>query len=271
MSPGISIPDSETGANTGAMKPAKSRNEAGMFKTVRQSAARAAAFILLFSGLSSAAGAFEVAPMRMEMAPSGSGANEVITVRNTLVEPLAIEVFVTERIVAEDGTQTFPPNETDFLIFPPQAFIQPGESQAFRVQYIGDPALEASRSYVANVSQVPVKKIDGAGVQLVYRFGAAIYVHPKGSSAALSVQEAVAQDGRVAVKIANQGNRIAFLTNDRVELSTPSGGESYEGASLKEQIENPLVPPLSTRVFVFDAPGVKPGAEVSAVLFPRDD
>lgn len=241
-----------------------------MSKILRRSAAYAAAlFMLLASTLP--AGAFEVSPMRAELSPTGSRASTVISVRNSLAEPLAIEVYTTERFVAEDGSQTFEPNEEDFLIFPPQAFIQPGASQGFRVQYIGDPALETTRSYVVNVSQVPVKQIEGAGVQVVYRFGAAVYVHPKDSATALSVADIKANDGSVTVRISNEGDRMAFLYNDRMTLTTPGGVTNYDSVELKNLVKNPLVPPKSTRVFTFDAPGVKPGSSVSAVLYPRDD
>lgn len=242
-----------------------------MKQIVWQSAARAAALFVLFFGFTSAAGAFEVSPMRMEMSPSGSGASTVITVRNTLAEPLAIEVDAADRIVAEDGTQTFEPNEEDFLLFPPQAFIQPGASQAFRVQYIGDPNPAMTRSYVINVSQVPVKEFDGTGVRVVYRFGAAVYIHPKGAAPALSVEEVAAEDGKVRLKIRNGGNRLAHLTNDRVAITTPNATLSYEWDELRTQIGNPLLPPMSTRSFVFDAPGVTSGAQVSAAIYPKDD
>lgn len=242
-----------------------------MLKNLIQSAARIAALVALFGVLPGAAGAFEVSPMRAELSPSGSGASTVVTVRNTLAEPLAIEVYATDRAVAEDGEQTFTPNDSDFLLFPPQAYIQPGESQAFRIQYIGDPAPATSRSYVVNVSQVPVTQVEGAGVQVVYRFGVAIYVHPKGATPALSVEQAEAVDGGVAVKIRNQGDRVAFLANDRIVLSTPGGDATVEGNDLRAQIDNPILPPRAVRAFTFSAPGVKPGAQVGAVLYPRDD
>ena len=242
-----------------------------MIRFFRQSAARAAVLLLLFSIFAGPSSAFEVSPMRAELAPTGSGASTVITVRNTLAEPLAIEVYATDRIVAENGEQSFEPNDDDFLLFPPQAFIQPGASQAFRVQYIGEPALNASRSYVVNVSQVPIKQVEGAGVQVVYRFGAAIYVNPKGASSALSIEETSASNGSVAVKIRNEGNRVAFLSNDRLVLSTPSGTTTLEGNELRTRVANPILPPLSTRLFTFDAPEVRSGSQVSATLFPRDD
>lgn len=242
-----------------------------MMKFFGQSAALAAVLLLLFGALAGPSRAFEVSPMRAELSPAGSGASTVITVRNTLAEPLAIEVYTTDRIIAEDGEQSFKPNDTDFLLFPPQAFIQPGASQAFRVQYIGDPALEASRSYVVNVSQVPINQVDRAGVQVVYRFGAAVYVNPKDSSSALSIAETSASNGNVAVRIRNEGNRVAFLSNDRLVLSTPSGSTSLEGNELRARVANPILPPLSTRLFTFESPGVKSGSTVSAVLYPRDD
>ncbi len=242
-----------------------------MYKILWQGAARAAALFVLFGAYVTPTYAFEVTPMRMEISPSGTGASKVITVRNTLAEPLAIEVYATDRIVAEDGSQTFRPNDEDFLLFPPQAFVQPGASQAFRIQYIGDPAPKTSRSYVVNVSQVPLKTTEGTAVQVVYRFGAAVYLHPKNAAASLSVTDVNAGSGEVQVRIENTGDRVAFLTNDKIVISAGGASSTYEWAALKDQVGNPIVPPHSARVLTFEDKNVRPGAQVSAVIHPKDD
>lgn len=84
----------------------------------------------------------------------------------------------TRRCRSEGG-----PSDERFQVFPPQALVPPGQSQAVRLQYIGNPSPPVSEAYVLNISQVPVVPPGASGITVVYRFGVAIYVNPKGAVA----------------------------------------------------------------------------------------
>src|SRR5690606_15269789 len=59
----------------------------------------------------------------------------------------------------------------DIMAFPPQAIIPPGETQVFRLQYIGDPGSERSKHYYAEVAQLPVELPEGqSAIQILYNF-----------------------------------------------------------------------------------------------------
>src|SRR3546814_13905099 len=49
----------------------------------------------------------------------------------------------------------------DLVVFPAQAVIQHGQSQVFRVQYVGDAELDKSRHYYVTVAQLPVQLPQG--------------------------------------------------------------------------------------------------------------
>jgi len=92
--------------------------------------------------LITSAQAMSVSPMSLRLNPNSS-ASDTVVVRNTTSERIAIEVFVERRNFDQDGAQSLERTEDDILVFPPLANIAPGASQAFRVQFIGDPAEKA--------------------------------------------------------------------------------------------------------------------------------
>lgn len=85
--------------------------------------------------------AYEVEPMRIILDLGSGRTSTVITINNTRDSDLPVEIVMKRRIVHPDGTQEFLPAEDDFSVFPPQALVPAGQSQAVRISYIGDPDL----------------------------------------------------------------------------------------------------------------------------------
>ncbi|MCK8516028.1 fimbria/pilus periplasmic chaperone [Methylonatrum kenyense] len=197
--------------------------------------------------------AFEVQPMRYILAPSGSDAQETVRVRNPTRNPLPLEITVRERSADEHGNPRERSGEDDFLVFPPQAEIQPGETQNFRVQYIGPPDLEQSKSYTVAITQLPVERPGGStGVQVIFDVGTAAHVVPPGAESDLVVagtSVSDADDSVLTARLENRGNLFALLIDYRLELAGPNGEtRSFED---EEEIEaiigNPAIYPETTR------------------------
>jgi fimbrial chaperone protein len=122
-----------------------------------------------------------VEPLFLEVAPTESSA---LRVRNSSANTVTVEIEVAERMVDENGVQTRKPADDEFLLFPPQAVVEPSSLQVFRMQPIGaDPT--QSKSYFVTVRQVPVKLPDteggGARLRVVFAFDSAVHVVPKGA------------------------------------------------------------------------------------------
>lgn len=215
--------------------------------------------------------AFEVSPMRVVMGAGGSQSQTMIRVANTTDAPLPIEVTIKRRIVTTDGEQSFEPEGRNFTIFPPQALIQPGQVQAFRIQYIGPPELANSESYIASVTQLPVQRAGEDGVIVVYSFGVALYVVPSGATEDPVLVEASSTPGKLSITLRNEGTKHAFLTNDRIEISSGQGFV-LEGDALSGAVGNPILPPGALRRFEFDLPGLPGGVSSSSVRYtPREN
>ncbi len=197
------------------------------------------------------AGAFEVSPMRMVLEAPGTGAAGRVTVRNTAPAAVPVEVRFERRFVDPNGTDRYEPADDDFVFFPLQTLIPVGKAQTFQFQYVGDPFTDESRAYILRIAEVPLKQTSGVGVQIVYEFGVAVYIAPPGTTTGLSLVDVIPLSDGYEVLVRNSGTRHAVLG--------PQGLAGIPGAAARlgtilpaslRLVDNPIVPPLSTRRFV---------------------
>lgn len=186
-------------------------------------------------GLGSApARAYQVSPMIFELEPSGRNASAMLYIENTAALPLTVEVTVERRVFDEQGAEARTPAPEDFVLFPPQAVVPAGGTQAIRVQYNGPATLASSVMYTVTVRQLPVNLplTEGNGVRFVFNFSAVVNVVPPASRARIVVQAVEPLDTeRLALRIANEGDRYANLAEAQVTLSAPG----FERALTREE------------------------------------
>jgi fimbrial chaperone protein len=218
--------------------------------------------------------AFRVEPMSYTLAATGSEARHTLRVHNTQTAPVAIEVVVQRRSMDETGRMKHAPAADDFLVFPPQTLVQPGASQAIRVQYIGEPELDATRVYTIAVQQVPLQDTeDGtAAVEVVFRFGTAAYVVPRGARPDVRVTSVeTPADGRlVAVTLENAGNGHANLRDFDWLLIDRDGDEhELDPETLETVLGNPIIYPDHRRRIDLPVPGAVQTDRVRIEVQPR--
>jgi fimbrial chaperone protein len=176
-----------------------------------------------------------VQPVVIDLSVSGRGMSQVITVENTFSTPLPVELRVQELAFDETGVKATGKESEDLLIFPPQALIQPGQTQTFRIQYVGDPDLKASKHYYVTVAQLPVKLPEGqSAIQILYNFQVLVSVSPAGAKPALAIQSAEigknAQGKPVPViTLANTSAAHGYLSSGRLRIvqTDASGKEVF--------------------------------------------
>lgn len=164
------------------------------------------------SALPTAADAMTVQPVVIDLQTQGRAMSQVITVENTFTNPLPVELRVEELTFDENGLVGTGHSSDDILVFPPQALIQPGQTQSFRVQYVGDPALARSRHFYVTVAQLPVQLPQGqSAIQILYNFQVLVSILPAGATPNLTITSATI--GRNA-----EGHPVPLLTltNDSV-------------------------------------------------------
>lgn len=169
--------------------------------------------------------AMTVQPVVINLQTSGRGMTQVITVENTFSNPLPVELTVQELKLTDDGVALTGVDPGDLLVFPPQALIQPGQTQTFRVQYVGDPDLAASKHYYITVAQLPVKLPEGkSAIQILYNFQVLISIAPAGIKPAITVQSASISrnaDGKPVpqLMVHNDSAAHGYLSDGRLRIA----------------------------------------------------
>jgi len=230
--------------------------------------------------LAATASAMSVSPILIDLKPSGRLASGQIRVVNTTQGTLPVELRAKSATVGPDGRVTSSDEGVDdLLMFPPQALIAPGATQVFRVQWVGDPDIARSRTFMVSVAQQPVALPAGtSGIQLLYDFQVVVNVAPLVGEPDLQVRgaELTTDDRgvrRAAVTISNDSNVHGYLSgaNLRLELQDDRGGrvwsQSYSPDDMRARVGIGLLQPGATRRFLlpFDLPteGTRITAEVS--------
>ena len=171
-----------------------------------------------------AADAMTVQPVVLDLSTSGRGMSQVITVQNTFADPLPVEIRVEEVTPTSTGVKGTGKDPGDLLVFPPQALIPPGQTQTFRVQWVGDPALARSKHYYVTVAQLPVQLPQGqSAIQILYNFQVLVSVAPPGIKPAVQIVGANIVKNKAGKPIAeltvkNDSPAHGYLSRGRLEI-----------------------------------------------------
>jgi len=201
-----------------------------------------AAVLLLAAALCTTADAMTVEPVIVDLKPNGDKMSATISVQNTATAPLPVELTAQSLKFTEDGAAPDGPDPGDLVIFPPQALIQPGQTQAFRIQWVGDPELKQSKSYYVTVAQLPVKLPKGqSAIQILYNFQVLVNVASSAGGPALSIAKAtIAQDKKKGatpvIWVQNTGPSYGYLSRGTLRISqTGADGKSLFDKQLSPQ------------------------------------
>lgn len=183
------------------------------------------ALLLMFGLMApSSALAMTVQPVVINLTPGGRAMTQVLTVTNSFAYPLAVELRVDELVLETSGVRQTGRDPGDLVVFPPTALIKPGQTQTFRVQYVGTPMLARSKHYFITVAQLPVKQHKGASaVQVLYNFQVLASVAPTGGKPAIRVERAQVErtsDGKSVpmVTFSNNSATHGFLANGKIQI-----------------------------------------------------
>ena len=179
---------------------------------------------------------YQLSPSSLTLEPSGSRSTGSFQVRSTGNQPVAVEIRVTERQMDLNGRETRPDAEDDFVIYPPQILLQPGQVQTVRVTWLGEPNPGYELPFRLIAEQLPIA-FDEPEVEVttvvvrisaLYNYVASLYVAPRGVSSnvvleSVSHQNINGQDALV-VQFHNQGTAHKLLTG--LHLTLQAGGQT---------------------------------------------
>jgi fimbrial chaperone protein len=225
--------------------------------------------------------AMTVQPVVLNLSTSGRMMSQVITVENTFANPLPIEIRIQELALDENGVRGTGQDPGDLLVFPAQALIQPGQTQAFRVQYVGSPDLARSKHYYVTVAQLPVKLPEGqSAIQILYNFQVLVSVGPQGVKPALKIDGAEIghnQTGKPVpiIIVSNASAAHGYLSQGRLRVVEKDGSgkevfrRTFSGPEIQQTVGFGLVGAGQTRRVT--VPVVLPveGGKVEAQFTPE--
>lgn len=196
-----------------------------MFARIRCGRLLALASLLLGAALAGPALAMTVEPVVLDLKTPGHGMSQGVLVQNNGTYALPVELTVEELSIAADGLHPTGKDPGDLVVFPPQALIQPGQSQTFRVQYAGEPQLSHSKHYYITVAQLPLRggRNVQPGVQVLYNLRVLVNVGPADAKPDLHVVSAAigkdgAQEPVPVVTISNDSAAYGYLARGRLQL-----------------------------------------------------
>ena len=192
--------------------------------------------------------AMTVSPVIVDLTTSGQRMSQIVTIENKYAKPVILEMLTQEAKYSDEGVQGTGKSTDDLLVFPPQAQIAPGGTQAIRIQYVGDPDLAQSKHYFVTVAQLPVKMPEGeSGVQLLYNFQIVTGVAMPGKRPNITVAGAESFVGgdnksRVLLILKNDADTYGYLSSGslRIVQKNAAGQEIFKKSLNADQISQDI-------------------------------
>lgn len=232
-------------------------------------------------GISTAVYAMTVQPVVIDLTTSGRGMSQVVTVENSFDKPLPVELRIEALDLTADGVKPTGRDTGELAAFPPQALIQPGQRQNFRVQYVGDPALARSKHFFITVAQLPVQTNDTqSNIQLLYNFQVLVSVSPDSAKPALAIASAeIGKDAEgkpvPVLTVSNASAAHGYLSRGRVRIVqfAPDGREVFRqqitGPDLQQTIGYGLIGGGQTRRIVLPMQLPQAAGRIEAQFTPE--
>jgi fimbrial chaperone protein len=219
-----------------------------------------AAAVIAFAGV---VAAMTVQPVVVDLRMAGRNTSAPIRVENTGPNPLPVEIRLVETDFSDGGVRASSQVTDDLISFPPQAIIPPGQTQVFRIQYVGDPESARSRHFYAEVAQLPVELPEGqSAIQILYNFQVMVNVasvvagDPSLSVTSAEIVQNPEGKSVAAFSVANSSGNYGYLSSHPLTIRhlDAQGAElsrhSLSGNEIQQQIGFGLVGPETTRQFV---------------------
>lgn len=226
--------------------------------------------------------AYTVTPSLVVLRPAGDGSSAFLHLENKGMRPTAIEIAIREHHKDLDG-QSVEGKEAgdDFIVYPAQLVMVPGDEVAAQVRWAGDPKLSTERVYtiVAREAPIPQKaaeepeRVEGIrlAVTVLTNYEVRVYVTPPGAKPMVVVES-------VTERTAPAGDGPGALESAQLEVILANQGTAHESMATMALVLLPLGPtgsPLKQRAVTLvakDIPAMKPhllAGERRRLLIPR--
>lgn len=216
--------------------------------------------------------AFQFKPISVEFSPKGKYATRSFLVNNDAEHSIAIQVSMTTRDVDIEGKESRQVVEDDFIIYPSQMILLPGEIQTVRVSWAGSPDIEQEKAYRIISEQLPINMQDQPEAEqaqgqfnISMRYVGAVYVVPDEARAEIVIESFKSEGNKVIAVLHNKGKAHLMLKDESLVFSA-GGKESILEVKNHQALAQTNMLAGMRRRFVFDRPSDLPKGELSLAL-----
>jgi len=176
--------------------------------------------------------AYTVSPNLVLLRSRGPESSGFIPLENKGAKPAAIEITIHEVHKDLDGQAiSGKAADDDFIIYPAQLVMVPGDEVGVQVRWIGEPALDAERAYTLVAREVPIPRKHGeepapsvgirVDITVLTNYEVRVYVAPPGAKPKVVVESVTdrpppagagpAASAQLEIILANQGTAHASM------------------------------------------------------------
>jgi fimbrial chaperone protein len=225
---------------------------------------------------------YELNPSVAEFSPSGSDIIRSFFIKSSASQPIAIELSVKKIEIAPDGTEKYVDADDDFLVYPPQIIVRPGQQQRVQVTWLGDADISEELAFNLISEQVPLnlqqqpsrpEPQDRININLnvLTIYMAAVYVTPANARPNVAIESVVYEQDNsgqdvLVVVFENSGNKRGYLNGLVLNLNDGNGKTVTLTADQLPNLNGALVLAGNKRRFVLPWPKELPVGPVTATF-----
>ncbi len=210
--------------------------------------------------------AFDVSPIIVTAAPSGSGATVTIQATNNGDSKTPIQIAIVHREPDIDGKENYEKSKDAselFQIIPSQVILAPKEKRTIRITYIGEPRLKSEQAFRFIAEEFPIDVSDPtkvkdkavANISIVSRYVGSLYVKPAGVAGQLTfdaVPDKSSKDQKMIVTIKNIGTEHKILNDTKYNFMTTGDKKLYpwSAETLKDMGNHNILPGYTRKITI---------------------
>jgi len=196
--------------------------------------------------------------MVVEFAPSGKNATQTVLLENTEKTRVALQLEVMKRKVDIDGKEDRSEPASDFVLYPDQLTLEPGQRRNVRLTWTGNAAPSAEQAFRLVASQLPVtlarptNRVDvKVNLKFILQYVASLYVIPDGAKPDIRVESAkIKKAGRAEIVLKNSGGAHRVLEKSNIKVHSKEKEFAVPEAEMKELRSQNILGGSSRRIEV---------------------
>jgi fimbrial chaperone protein len=225
---------------------------------------------------------YTVTPNLLTLRTTGDESSAFLELENKEMKAAAVEITIQEHHKDIDGkTVGGKEADDDFIIYPSQLVMIPGDEVGVQLRWIGEPALSAERAYTLVTREVPIPRKAAEepepstgihlDVKILMNYEVRVYVTPPGAKPKVVVES-------VAERTQPAGSGPGTAESAQLEIILANQGTAHRSLLNMALVLVPLDPtgaPLTGRAVTLaarDVPAMKPhllAGERRRLLIPR--